>query len=310
MKDYYKILEVEENASSEEIKKSFRNLSKMYHPDLNPNGSEKFKEINEAYETLSDENKRQQYNHKRKNPYAGTDFENFFSQMFNGANFQNNFPRQKQAPDKIIKLQVGVLESYKGLQKNVTYFRNVQCHGCGGSGGDQQACQSCRGVGFHVKTFGTGFMVQQVRQICNTCGGRGYTLIHKCIQCNGRGVKNASNEIKLTLPVGVDNGQFFKLANMGDFRNGDWGDLVIQVELNSESNFEKVNNDLVYNLFLNLQELSSDKFRIPHPDGELILTAPDSIDTSKPLRVKGKGFLDGDMYVKLFVKFDKTIKKD
>jgi DnaJ-class molecular chaperone len=97
---------------------------------------------------------------------------------------------------------------------------------------------------------------------------------------------------------------------MGDFRNGDWGDLVIQVELNSESNFEKVNNDLVYNLFLNFQELSSDKFRIPHPDGELILTAPDSIDTSKPLRVKGKGCLDGDMYVKLFVKFDKTIKKD
>jgi molecular chaperone DnaJ len=305
MKDYYKILEVEENASHDEIKKSFRNLSKKYHPDVNPGGSEQFKEINEAYETLGDSNKREMYNRKRKNPYSGTQFEDFFSQMFNGQNPQTHFHRPKQAPDKIIKLHVGVLESYRGNQKKVTYFRDIQCNGCMGSGGDQQGCTNCNGLGFHIKTFGTGFMVQQIRQICNTCGGRGYTLIHKCYQCDGRGVKNTSNEITLSLPKGVDNGQFFKLANMGDFRNGDWGDLVVQVEIQNENNFEKINNDLIYNLFLNYEDIKSEKFTIPHPDGELSITSPKMFDTSKPLRVRGKGFFDGDMYVKLFVRFEK-----
>lgn len=306
MKDYYKILEVEENASNEEIKKSFRNLSKKYHPDLNPNGAEKFKEINEAYENIGDETKRVQYNNKRKNPYQGTNFEDLFSQMFGANNFQGNFNRPKQAPDKVIKLQVGVLESYKGIQKSVTYFRDIQCHNCHGSGGDQQACNSCKGAGFHIKTFGTGFMIQQIRQVCNTCGGRGYTLIHKCIQCDGKGVKGTSNEIKINLPVGVDNGQFFKLANMGDFRNGDVGDLVIQIELNNENNFEKINNDLIYNLFLDYNQLVADKYVVPHPDGDLSVSSPKIVDTSKPLRVKGKGYNGGDLYVKVFVKFERN----
>jgi DnaJ-class molecular chaperone len=92
---------------------------------------------------------------------------------------------------------------------------------------------------------------------------------------------------------------------MGDFRNGDWGDLVVQVEIQNENNFEKINNDLIYNLFLNYEDIKSEKFTIPHPDGELSITSPKMFDTSKPLRVRGKGFFDGDMYVKLFVRFEK-----
>ncbi len=104
MKNYYKILEVEENASEDEIKKSYRNLSKKFHPDVNPNGAEQFKEINEAYETLGDKEKKQTYDLKRKNPYQGSQFESFFDSIFNRN--QQQGPRRKQAPDKIIKLQI------------------------------------------------------------------------------------------------------------------------------------------------------------------------------------------------------------
>lgn len=304
MKDYYKILEVEENASDDDIKKSYRALSKKYHPDVNPDGSEKFKEIAEAYEILGDKTKRAQYDTTKTNPYAGTPFQDIFSSMFNQQN--PNFRQRKSAPDKIIKLQVSPIESYKGVEKILYYVRDLGCNVCNGSGGDQQICTSCNGAGFQIKTFGTGFMVQQVRTQCQSCGGRGYSLIHKCYYCDGRGTKPHSNEVKITLPVGIDSGQYLKLQNLGDYRHGEFGDLIVQVEVVNKDGYEKINNDLVYTLFLNLDEIQKDKFLIPHPDGDLNMEAPKVFDTSKPLRLRGKGYMGGDMYVKLNVKFERT----
>jgi molecular chaperone DnaJ len=308
MKDYYKILEVEENASDEDIKKSYRSLSKRFHPDVNPDGAEKFKEINEAYEVLGNGEKRQQYNQRKNNPYAGSNFEDMFSQMFGGGG--NGFrqqPRRKSAPDKIVRVQISPVESFLGTDKTINYFRDVHCNSCGGAGGEQQACHTCGGVGYQVKTFGTGFMVQQVRTVCNTCGGRGYTLVHKCYYCDGRGTKPNTHEIKINIPVGADSGQFLKLQDAGDFKNGEYGDLLIQIEVVPKDGFEKMNNDLIYSLTLDIQGIQQDKFTIPHPDGELVVQAPKIIDTSKPLRLRGKGFLDGDMYLKLILKYERPI---
>jgi DnaJ-class molecular chaperone len=106
--------------------------------------------------------------------------------------------------------------------------------------------------------------------------------------------------------VGVDSGQYLKLQNLGDFRGGEYGDLVVQIEMVNQDGFEKINNDLVYSLFLNLEEAQQDRFKIPHPNGELYMTAPKIFDSSKPLRLKGKGYSGGDMYVKLNVKFERT----
>lgn len=306
MKDYYKILEVEENASEEDIKKSFRNLSKKYHPDLNPQGGEKFKEIAEAYEVLGDKPKREEYNFKRNNPYQNTPFQDLFSQMFN-ANMNQQRPRRKQAPDKIIKVQVSPIESYFGSNKTIQYSKDNSCNVCHGSGGERKMCETCNGAGFQIQTFGTGFMVQQVRTACPTCAGKGSYLLHRCYMCDGRGTQSTINEVKVALPRGCDNGQFLKLVSLGDFRNGEYGDLVIQIEMTSKDGFEKINNDLVYSLFLNVDELQSEKFKIPHPDGELLMSAPKIVDTSKPLRLRGKGYDGGDMYVKLFVKFERPI---
>ena len=307
MKDYYKILEVEEKATDEDIKKSYRSLSKKYHPDINPDGSEKFKEIAEAYEVLGDKTKRVQYDNSKNNPYNGTQFENIFSQMFAGNNPNFRQHRRKSAPDKIIKVQITPIESYLGQEKTIQYFKDNHCNICNGSGGEQQGCNTCGGSGFQIKTFGTGFMVQQVRTACQTCGGRGYTLIHKCYSCEGRGVKSATHEIRIKIPVGIDNGQYVKLGDLGDFRNGEYGDLVIQIELISNDGFEKIDNDLIYNLFLNLDEIQKDKYVVPHPDGDLSVTAPKVFDTSKPLRLRGKGYNGGEMYVKLNVKFERPI---
>jgi len=306
MKDYYKILEVEEKASADDIKKSYRALSKKYHPDMNPDGGEKFKEIAEAYEVLSSPDKKAQYDASKNNPYQGTAFEDMFKNMFNQ---QTNFrqARRKSAPDKIIKLQVTPLESYKGIEKDIHYVRDNHCPSCNGNGGEQQMCTSCNGAGFQIKTFGTGYMVQQIRTACQTCGGKGYTLVHRCFQCGGNGSKPSTNDVKIKLPAGVDSGQYLKLDSLGDFRKGEYGDLVIQIEMVNAGGFEKMNNDLIYNLFLNLEEVQKDKFIIPHPDGDLSMDAPRTFDSSRPLRLRGKGYNGGDMYVKLNVKFERPI---
>ena len=305
MKDYYKILEVEENSSDEDIKKSYRNLSKKYHPDLNPEGAEKFKEIAEAYEVLSDKTKREQYNLKKKNPNHSTQFDDLFSQMFGGTAM--NQPRRKQSPDKIIKLQISPIESFIGAERIIQYNKENSCPVCNGGGGEQQICGICNGAGFQIKTFGTGFMVQQIRMSCNNCGGKGFNLIHKCYTCDGRGSRNSVHEIKIKLPEGIDNGQYLRLANLGDFRNGDYGDLIVQVEVSPKDGYEKINNDLIYTLILDLESIQKEKFIVPHPDGNLSIDAPRIIDTSKPLRMRGKGYNGGDFYVKLNLKFERPI---
>lgn len=308
MNNYYEILGVSKDATQDDIKKAYRKLAIQYHPDKNPNGDEKFKEIAEAYDIIGDESKRKNYDNRLNNPFAGggnrMSYEDFISQMFNN---QNNNQKRKAAPDKIIKVQISPIESYNGLDKKINYIKDNKCNTCNGGGGDQQVCNTCGGAGFQIKSFGTGFMTQQIRTSCGTCGGRGYTLIHRCYNCGGNGVKPNTHEINVKLPIGVDSGQYLKLADLGDFRNGEYGDLVIQIEVVAQDGFEKINNDLIYNLFLNLEEVKQDTFTIPHPNGNLIMNALKTFDTSKPLRLRGKGYPGGDMFVKLNVKFDKAI---
>lgn len=309
MSNYYEILGVSKDASQDEIKKAYKKLAFEYHPDRNPEGGDKFKDIAGAYDVLGDENKRRDYDNRLNNPFqnGGTmSYEDIFNQMFGNQRTSQFTQRRKSAPDKIIRLQVTPIESYKGEEKKVQYIKDNHCNICMGSGGEQQPCQTCGGVGFQIKTVGTGFMVQQIRTSCQSCGGRGYTLVHRCYNCDGRGVKPTTHEVTIKLPFGCDNGQFLKLADLGDFRNGEYGDLVVQIEMISKDGFEKMNNDLIYSLFLNYDELSLDKYSIPHPDGELNMVAPKQFDTSKPLRLRGKGYNGGDMYVRLNVKFERT----
>lgn len=303
--NYYDILGVKDNSTTEDIKKAYRKLAKENHPDVGGDES-KFKKITEAYETLSDQNKRSQYDNSKNNPFGNMGFDGF-SSAFNDM-FRTTSRKQKVAP-KNINLDISVIESYKAVKKTITYHRKGMCDTCGGKGGDKKFCHECNGSGFVVRQVTNGFFVQMVQTQCTKCNGNGEQILNACYVCHGSGQKNELKNIDISVPHGADNGQFFKLQNMGDFHNGFFGDLIVRVNIKNENNFEKIGQHLVYNCFMTLENITGDQIVIPHPDGDLNVKLPKSIDTSKPLRVKGKGFrneLLGDLIINQFLKFDKV----
>jgi len=310
--NYYEVLGVSETATQDEIKKAYRKKAVEHHPDKG--GDENiFKEVAQAYDTIGDDNKRKQYDNQRNNPMAGFgggggSMEDLFAQFFGGGRGGNPQQQQRQAPDKVVDVNISVLDSYKSTQKNIVYSRKHQCQDCSGSGGERIQCGMCGGAGSITQRVGTGMFVQMVRTACNGCGGRGFTFKTTCHSCVGSGTKDMMDSINVAIPHGIDNGQFIRAQGKGDFTNGSYGNLLIKFNVQPLEDFEKVNNDLIYNKFFNLDELKSDSFEIPHPDGKLAIKMPDEFDTTKPLRLKSKGFRNnglGDMYVRLNVRFKK-----
>lgn len=294
LKDYYKILEIEENFTEDVLKKKYRELSKKYHPDINPSGGDKFKEIGEAYDVLSDTNKRRQYDVEKR---GGHNMDDIVANFFNQSN------RQHKSPDKIITLKLTPIEVYKGAAKDIIYSKNNPCDVCKGSCGTKKTCETCNGGGYIINRFGSGFFVQQVQTTCPTCAGTGQMIIDKCYKCNGVGVKSEMNQVTIEVPRTADNGQFLKMHKLGDFDKYDFGDLVLRIEVIDSDGFSKVGNDLVYTHFLNENEICEEKYVVPHPNGDLSIRSLDVFDTSKPLRIKDKGYSGGDFYVKLEVRF-------
>lgn len=302
--NYYEILGVEENASQDEIKKKYRQLAKENHPDTG--GSEElFKKISTAYDILGDEQKRQTYDQQRKNPYGGSfNFNDVFNSMF--GNRQNS--NQRPVHTSNITVNIGALNSYKGGKHTLSFRRQAACDPCKGTGGDKTICNFCSGTGNVVKQFGNGSFFQMMQVACETCQGRGFFMVNPCFLCNGSGAKTEMKTLDISLPHGVDNGQFLRMTGMGDFRNGLYGDLIVRVELKPQDGFDKVGNHLVYNAFMSLEDLNSGSINVPHPDGELNIKLPKNIDTSIPLRVKSKGFkLEsvGDLIVNQYIKYQR-----
>jgi molecular chaperone DnaJ len=301
MEDFYQILGVNQNATQDEIKKAYRKLAVEHHPDKGGDEN-KFKKISEAYDTIGDESKRSQYDNQRRNPFAGmggggfNPFENMFNQMHS--------QRKRAVPDKIVEVVVGAVESYKGGEKNITYSRNHNCGGCNGTGGERINCGTCGGSGVITQQIGTGLFTQIIRQTCNSCGGRGFSYKTTCGTCHGSTTTSSTETISIKLPNGIDEGQFLRIQGKGDFKDGMYGNLVVKVKIVAENNFEKSLEDLIYNAYFDLDSLKEDSVKVPHPLGDISIKLPNEFDTSKPLRVKGKGYHGrGDLYIKLFVKF-------
>ena len=305
MEDFYKVLGVSENATQDEIKKAYRKLAVEHHPDKGGDESQ-FKKISEAYDTVGDPDKRNQYDNQRKNPFAGG-FDPFgggfnpFGDMF--GNMQHR-QRKRAVPDKIIEVVIGAVESFKGGEKTITYTRNHKCGGCDGNGGEKVTCSTCKGDGFITQQIGTGLFTQILRQPCNSCGGKGFNYKTTCGTCHGTTTTSSIENINIKLPHGIDEGQFLKVQGKGDFKDGMYGNLVIKVKIQPEGDFEKSLDDLIYNAYFDLTTIKNDKINVPHPLGEISIKLPEVFDTSKPLRVRGKGYHNrGDLYIKLFVKF-------
>ena len=301
MEDFYQILGVNQNATQDEIKKAYRKLAVEHHPDKGGDEN-KFKQISQAYDTIGDENKRSQYDNQKRNPFANMGGGGFnpFEDMFN----QMHSQRKRAVPDKIVEVVVGAVESYKGSEKNITYTRNPNCGGCNGTGGERINCTGCGGSGVITQQIGTGLFTQIIRQTCNSCGGRGFSYKNTCGTCHGSTTTSSTETISVKLPNGIDEGQFLRVQGKGDFKDGIYGNLVVKVKIVPENNFEKSMDDLIYNAYFDLQSLKSDSVKVPHPLGEISIKLPNEFDTSKPLRVKSKGYRNiGDLYIKLFVKF-------
>jgi molecular chaperone DnaJ len=309
MEDYYSVLGVTENATQEEIKRKYRELVKENHPDKGGD-EEKFKKISTAYDTIGDENKRKQYDQQKNNPFGnmggfgGASMEDMLNNMFGG-----NRRQQNRVHDTVIDVHIGVLESYRGGKKTITYNRKDKCNPCNGTGGEKKVCQTCGGQGFTVKQMGSGMFIQIVQVACGTCNGVGKVTTAACYACGGQGAINKINTVDVQLPHGIDDGQFLRLQGLGDYRNGGYGNLVVRVKTINESNFEKSGPHLIYNAFLKIEDFQRGTFDVPHPDGVMNIKFPDNIDTSTSLRVKNKGFRgqqNGDLLINQYLKYTRN----
>lgn len=299
--NYYEILGVEKTATQDEIKKAYRNLAKENHPDKGGD-PEKFKKISVAYDILGDENKRRDYDNP-VSPFGGFGFNDIFNQMFNQQ-------KQQRVHDTVLNLDVTVFESYLATDKKIRFKVKEKCNTCNGEGGDKKTCTTCKGKGSIMMQMGSGMFIQMMNVSCTSCNGQGFVYTKRCDNCNGTTSTDKFEELSIKIPHGIDNGQFLRVNGKGDYKNGVVGNLVIKINIVNTENFEKIGPNLIYNKFFTLDEIQKDSFDIPHPGGKLNVKFPNSIDTSVPMRIKGKGFsidgYKGDLLINQFLKFSKN----
>lgn len=318
-KDYYKTLGLSKGASNEEIKKAYKNLAKKYHPDINKanDAAEKFKEINEAYEVLSNDKKRSNYDNYGSadgngfNGFGGgsgfdgfsgfqggfqsDEFGDFFSDMFG---FGGGNGRRAQKSDNIrgqdiqIILSMTLEDAYFGISKKQfkinTFERCDDCKGKGGTGG-QNICSDCRGSG--MRSSSHGFI--SFASTCSTCGGSGKNIANSCKKCHGEGRNQTNKTIEISIPSGVDNGMTIKYKDLGEcgVRGGNNGDLLLTIQIKEHSTFKRKNENLIIDYKVNLKQLiCGDKIKIKGIDGKDInIDIPSGISIDDILVSKGNG---------------------
>jgi molecular chaperone DnaJ len=320
-KDYYEILGVKKGATEAELKKAFRKLARKYHPDVNPSdktAETKFKEMNEAYEVLSDPKKRQQYDQfghaafdagfgQGAGPGPGQGFGGFsqgadFFRSGGGAGYEDIFGNifgnrarpsgPAKGEDITYSVEVDLEDAIFGRTMQVDLQREVTCSTCNGSGAQpgtsRKTCPTCMGSG--SITQGKGFM--QFAQPCPTCRGEGTINPNPCRTCGGNGVVQKTERINVKIPPGVDNGSKVRVAGMGGAgeRNGPAGDVYIVTKVRSHGYFERKGDNLYSEAKVTMKEAAfGDKIEIPTVDGTVSLTLPQGVQTGQQLKLKGKG---------------------
>lgn len=288
LKDYYKILEVDENASIDEIKNKYRQLSKKYHPDVNSEGEERFKEINEAYSVLSDSGKRAQYDSSRRfNPFTNFAFE-----------------RRDESLDLILQININVTDSFLGSKKTINYKRKQECSSCSGFGGNKTTCDSCSGSGVIRQNIGNSFFSQIFQMTCPACNGRGYALKNICNNCSGEGHILKDETIDIMIPHGINTNNFVKISGYGNIGSNRPGNLVLVFSV-SDDEFKRDGDNLIFNKIINSKHICDESIDINHPSGNLKVKLPQTYNTFTPLRVKGKGFNGADFLIKLDILVEK-----
>tara|TARA_R110000824_G_scaffold18850_2_gene73934 strand:- start:244 stop:1248 length:1005 start_codon:yes stop_codon:yes gene_type:complete len=290
-KDYYKILNINRNSSQDEVKKAFRSLSKQHHPDKG--GDENvFKEMSEAYDTLGDIKKREEYNHKLDNPFHGgnedgVNMQDIFNKFFN----QNRRQNVRKGKNLNIPLRVSLEDVFFGKNKILKYKRKINCVPCGGSGGNTHDCQMCRGSGIKEQVVGNAFFRQVRRETCNVCNGTGRRIIDACNHCNGVGKKNEETKVDFKIPYDLMTGQVYTFRQRGEeIQNGEPGDLHIQVVIERHSHFTLSDKDLIFQPQIDITDLLlGTQIAIPYFGNVLSSTIPPCSKLGVTFTVRGKG---------------------
>ena len=337
-RDYYEILGLKKNATSAELKKAFRKLARKYHPDVNPNdkaSEQKFKEMNEAYEVLSDPKKRKQYDQfghaafeqgfgqgpgagggsgfegfggQGTGGFQGRGFEDIFGNLFGGRTAGPLGPQKGE--DITYTVEVELEDAIFGRAMQVDLQREVSCIACGGSGAQPgtkpRMCATCQGTGNVAQ--GRGFM--QFSQTCPSCRGEGTINPNPCRNCGGSGLTPKSEKINVKIPAGVDNGSKVRMAGMGSpgVNGGPPGDVYIITRVRPHHYFERKGDNLYSEAKVTVKEAAlGEKIEIPTVDGLVMLSMPPGIQTGQQLKLKGKGVPHfggagvGDHYVTVHV---------
>lgn len=342
-RDYYEILGVEKGASDAELKKAYRNMAKKFHPDVNQNDKSaeaKFKEVNEAYEVLSDEGKRSrydQYGHAGTDPngFGGgaggfsSDFDfggigDIFETFFGGSGFGGGRTRSKRGPQKGADLKYAVEISFEeaafGIEREISISRMEVCSKCTGSGakpGTQaNTCKHCNGTGQVQVKQNTPFGQFVNAKTCDVCRGEGKIITEPCLACNGKGKLRNNVKIKIDIPAGIDDGQTISLRGEGDpgSKGGPSGDLFLSVRVKQHALFKRQGTDVVCDVPITFAQATlGAEIEVPTLDGRVKYTVPEGTQTGSVFRLKGKGipFLQrngrGDQYVKVNIEVPKKL---
>ena len=334
-RDYYEVLGIGKNATDAEIKSAYRKLAKKYHPDLNPGNKEaeeKFKEVNEANDVLSDPQKRQRYdqfgfagvdpNYAAANGggaggfgggFGGVDLGDIFGDIFGGG-FGGGFSgfgggsstRTANAPRKGHDIQASVIltfeEAAHGCSKKITINRQDTCPDCGGTGAAKgtspETCPDCGGRGYVVTHQRTPFGVMQSQQPCSHCGGRGTIIRNPCKTCRGTGKTAARKSLEINIPAGIDDDQNIALRGQGDAgsNGGPAGDVIVHVTVKADPMFERDGYDVTIHVPITFsQAVLGDDVEVPTVDGRIVQHIPEGTQSGTKFRLRGQGiqYLNG-----------------
>jgi molecular chaperone DnaJ len=329
-RDYYEVLSVSRTAGEEELKKAYRRLAIQFHPDRNPGdkqAEERFKEINEAYQVLSDPEKRNQYDRfghavfqspQGPGGFGGFDFSQGFEEVFSdifgdffGTGRGRSRSRSRRGEDLRYDLEVEFEEAARGTEKIIKFQRLTTCDSCNGSrargGADGvRTCPNCRGTG-QVRTQ-QGFF--SISTTCGQCRGEGMMIADPCPKCQGQGRIRKPVSLSVRIPPGVDNGSRLKLRNEGEagFASGPAGDLYVVVHVKEHPLFVRQDNDVVIEVPVSFPQAAlGTELEVPTLEGKIKLKLPPATQSGKIFRLKGKGFTDlhgygrGDQLVRIVV---------